>query len=151
MVVGLELLFRDVHTDDEASRLRATLNDTAVQLRTRKCDVIAVRGAALIDTFLEMEEQLVVKIMRLSLHGASTRTVQLSLVNEIIEKSDIVAKFLALSPQKAGAPSSAETDPLVENWDQWPAWFPSEYPREAELLDTHFIPDYPPTDWDLSC
>ncbi|KAL3483719.1 hypothetical protein BJX62DRAFT_219732 [Aspergillus germanicus] len=42
MVVGLELLFRDVHTDYEASRLRATLNYTAVQLRTPKCDVIAV-------------------------------------------------------------------------------------------------------------
>jgi hypothetical protein len=148
MVVGLELLFRDIHTDDEASRLRAALNDTAVRLRTRKCDVIAERGVTLIDTFLEMEEQLVIKVMRLSLHGASARTVQLRLVNEIIEKSDIVAKFLALSPEKAGA-QSARTDPQVENWEQWPAWLPSEFSGEPELLDTHFIPCYPPTEWEL--
>lgn len=99
IVLGLELLFRDVHIDDEATTLRVALGNAACRLRDRKCDVIAERGAALIDTFIEIEEQLVVKVMRRPSHGTSVRSFQVSLVNEILEKNDIVARFLAHSPR----------------------------------------------------
>jgi hypothetical protein len=60
MVIGLKLLFRDVHTDDEARRLHVALNDTVTRLKTRKYDVFTDRGAALIATFVKIEEQLVI-------------------------------------------------------------------------------------------
>ncbi|KAL3480817.1 hypothetical protein BJX99DRAFT_205017 [Aspergillus californicus] len=148
MVVGLELLFRDVHTDGEASTLRAALNDTAVRLRTRKCDVIAERGAALIDAFIEIEEQLVIKVMRLSLYGASARSVQLDLVNELIDKNDIIAKFLALSPQKPGA-NSAQMEAVAGEVERWSHGFPSDFPLGTELLDMDLFPDYLPPLWDI--
>lgn len=102
MVLGLELLFREDHADDEARRLRSSLSRTAQRLKSRRCDLIAERGVALIDTVLTIEEEVVIRVMRLSLHGTSIRNTQLDVVNEMIRNNEIVTKFLALRPGTAG-------------------------------------------------
>ncbi|KAM0433396.1 hypothetical protein ACHAPT_004274 [Fusarium lateritium] len=99
MVIGLELLFCDSHMDDKARHLRAVMTTTAQRLRKRKSDMMAERGAALIDTVLRVEEDLVLKVMRLS-HpdGPSLKSAQRKIANNMIGENEIMAKFLALSP-----------------------------------------------------
>ncbi|KAF4969314.1 hypothetical protein FSARC_3469 [Fusarium sarcochroum] len=103
MVIGLELLFRESHVDDEARRLRAAMTVAAQRLRSQKSDVIAERGVALIDTVLGVEEDLVIKVMRLT-HSddQSLKSAQRDIVNNMIADNTIMAKFLALSPAVDG-------------------------------------------------
>ena len=99
MVLGLELFHRIDHTDDTAHGYRQMLIRAAERLRGRRCDAIAKRGAILVDTILEAEEELVVKIMRTARHGGSAESRQRHVVNEMIRNQEIMAKFLALAPQ----------------------------------------------------
>ncbi|KAG9497541.1 hypothetical protein J7337_010402 [Fusarium musae] len=79
IVIGLELLFREAHTDNEAISLRSIMNRTAQSLRSRQSDILAARCAALIETILLIEEELVLSLMRSSFDGSTTqlRSVQI--------------------------------------------------------------------------
>lgn len=105
MVIGLELFFHENHIDEEARDLRACLSQTAQHLKSRNCDIIAERGAALIDTLLSIEEELVLKVMRLSLGESAVKKTQIDVVNELIENNEIVAKFLSFQPARKGSTS----------------------------------------------
>ncbi|KAF5643981.1 c6 zinc finger domain protein [Fusarium sp. NRRL 25303] len=100
IVIGLELLFREAHTDDEASSLRSIMNRTAQSLQSRQSDIIAARCAALIETILLVEEELVVSLMRLSFDGstAQLRSAQIGIINRMVGGNEIMAKFLAYRP-----------------------------------------------------
>ncbi|EWZ00028.1 hypothetical protein FOYG_03940 [Fusarium oxysporum NRRL 32931] len=98
MVIGLELLFREVHIDDEARRLRGAFAGTAPRLKDHKCDRIAERGPALIETMLEAGEQLVLEVMRQPLSGSCIKATQLELANKVVESNEISAKFLVMGP-----------------------------------------------------
>jgi len=118
IVIGLELLFRESHTDDEASHLRFIMNNTAGLLRSRQSDIIAARCAALIDTILAVEEELVVNVMRLSLSGATSqlRGAQINMVNKMVESNEIMAKFLIYRPENLTpqGQSSFEMDEFLQ-------------------------------------
>ncbi|RBA13647.1 hypothetical protein FPRO05_02440 [Fusarium proliferatum] len=100
IVIGLELLFREAHTDDEASSLRSIMNRTAQSLQSRKSDIIAARCAALIETILLVEEELVVSLMNLSFDGSTVQlpSAQIGIMNRMVGGNEIMAKFLAYRP-----------------------------------------------------
>ncbi|KAJ4251873.1 hypothetical protein NW762_011170 [Fusarium torreyae] len=130
MVIGLELLFRESHVDDEAQRLRAAMTTAAKRLRSQKSDVIAERGASLIDTVLGVEEDLVIKVMRLTRSGdQSLKSTQRDTVNNMIADNTIMAKFLALSPV---IESSFSLDTVGFQVDDWlgdaTEWFRDDEP-----------------------
>ncbi len=99
VVLGLELFHRTDHTDDAAQSHRQMLVRAAGRLRNRRCDEIAKRGALLIDTILAAEEDLVLKMMRTSGSGGSVEARQREAINEMIGSHEIMARFLALTPQ----------------------------------------------------
>ncbi|KAK7224732.1 hypothetical protein V2G26_012735 [Clonostachys chloroleuca] len=109
MVVGLELLYRSNHTDAEAQNLRQAMLKTSARLRSRNCDVIAERGAVLIDTILATEEELVVKIMRTEFSTSTIRELQQDVIDGMIKSHQLMARFLVLSSDdySFGEPSSA--------------------------------------------
>jgi len=65
-IIGLDLLYREDHIDDEAQRLRLMVGKAAERLRQRQCEVITHSGAALIDVILATEEELVLRLMQAS-------------------------------------------------------------------------------------
>ncbi|RMJ03376.1 hypothetical protein CDV36_015100 [Fusarium kuroshium] len=119
IVLGLELLFRDAHMDQNAIKLRSTLANTAVRLRGCKCDVIAARGAALIATMLNVEEQLVLRLMRQPVQeSSSARALQLELVEGMIESNEILAQFLTLSVgHTPSSPSHVDNTQQIDGLD----------------------------------
>lgn len=126
MVIGLELLFRNNHSDDEAGRYRAYLTGTAQRLKSRKCDLIAERGVALIETVLALEEEVVLRVMRLSSQRSSEKGTQLDVVTQMVEGNEIMAKFLALRPtnslievpENGNAQLNYELDRYIETFNE---------------------------------
>ncbi|KAH7041589.1 uncharacterized protein B0I36DRAFT_234147 [Microdochium trichocladiopsis] len=110
VVIGLELLHHTSHTGTEAQRLRVTLAKAAGRLRRRRCDVIAERGAALIDTMLAIEEELVINMMRASSQGVIADETRHAMINQMIENNQILARLLALAPGD-----------LTKETQDWPA------------------------------
>ncbi|KAJ4994750.1 hypothetical protein K4K48_012029 [Colletotrichum sp. SAR 10_66] len=68
------------------------------KLRIRKCDIIAGRGAALIDAILGMEEEIVVKLMRADLRDVSAERMQRNIINDMIANNEIISRFSAVDP-----------------------------------------------------
>lgn len=107
VVIGLELLFRERHTDDQSRYLRHIMTTAAERLRTRQSDTIAERCATLIDTILSVEEELVIKVMRQSLTSSgSLHALQIAMVNEMVSGNEIMAKFMLYRPPGENPPSS---------------------------------------------
>ncbi|KAF4868088.1 hypothetical protein CGCSCA1_v012756 [Colletotrichum siamense] len=79
------------------------LNFVLTKLRIRKCDIIAGRGAALIDAILGMEEEIVVKLVRADLRDVSAERMQRNIINDMIANNEIISRFSAVDP---GDPSS---------------------------------------------
>lgn len=101
VVLGLELFHRTDHTDDTAHMYRQTLARAADRLRHRRCDAMAKRGALLIDTLLAAEEDLVLRMMRTARTGdASTENHQKAIINDMLGRHEIMARFLARAPPK---------------------------------------------------
>ncbi|KAF5711870.1 c6 zinc finger domain-containing protein [Fusarium mundagurra] len=100
IVIGLKLLFRETHTDDEASSSHSIMNRTAQSLKSKQSDIIAAPCAALIKTILQVEQELVVSLMRSSIEGSTTqiRSVQIKMANRMVGGNEIMAKFLAYRP-----------------------------------------------------
>ncbi|KAF5664703.1 c6 zinc finger domain-containing protein [Fusarium heterosporum] len=141
VVVGLELLFREAHTDEEARSLRSTMKSTAYSLRNRHSDIIAARCAALIDTILSVEEELVVNIMRLSLDGGTSqlRVTQIDMVNKMVKGNEIMAKFLAYSPSVAN-PNNSYSEPwTMDGGFMAEVWQQDQIQPEAGSIGSDFI------------
>ncbi|KAM0545588.1 hypothetical protein ACHAPJ_011288 [Fusarium lateritium] len=74
------------------------MTTAAQRLRSQKSDTITERGDALIGIVLGVEEDLVIKFMRLTHSGdQSLKSAQRDIVNSMIADNTIIAKFLALS------------------------------------------------------
>ncbi|KAL1887495.1 hypothetical protein Sste5346_010194 [Sporothrix stenoceras] len=101
VVLGLELFHRTDHTDDTAHNYRQTLARAADRLRHRRADAMAKRGAVLIDTLLAAEEDLVLRMMRTTRSGDSTENHQKAIINDMLGRHEIMARFLARAPPKA--------------------------------------------------
>ncbi|ERS97611.1 hypothetical protein HMPREF1624_05782 [Sporothrix schenckii ATCC 58251] len=119
VVLGLELFHRTDHTDDTAHAYRQTLARAADRLRHRRCDAMAKRGAVLIDTLLAAEEDLVLRLMRTARSGdASTAHHQAAIINDMLGRHEIMARFLARAPPKpdssvGGGGGSAGSTPVA--------------------------------------
>ncbi|KAF4883430.1 hypothetical protein CGCF415_v015744 [Colletotrichum fructicola] len=62
------------------------------------CDIIAGRGAVLIDAILGMEEEIVVKLMRVDLRDVFGEKMQRNIINDMIANNEIIARFFAVDP-----------------------------------------------------
>ncbi|CAK7229803.1 hypothetical protein SCUCBS95973_007351 [Sporothrix curviconia] len=123
VVLGLELFHRTDHTDATAHGYRQTLARAAERLRHRRADAMAKRGAVLIDTLLAAEEDLVLRLMRAARSGdSSAETHQKAIINDMLGRHEIMARFLARAPPKAdgsvgagttGSAGSAESTPIA--------------------------------------
>ncbi len=138
MVLGLQLLHHSSHVDEQASQYRTMLIKAAQRLRGRRGDVLAARGARLIDAFLSAEEDLVVRVMRR--HGGSMDEKEREVVNQIIQNQELLARFLNLGTNNSlmavvHAPPEAEPSQLqafdvpildmsqFEGIDDFDVWF----------------------------
>ncbi|KAF5482880.1 hypothetical protein CGCF413_v015495 [Colletotrichum fructicola] len=63
-----------------------------------QCDIIAGRGAVLIDAILGMEEEIVVKLMRVDLRDVFGEKMQRNIINDMIANNEIIARFFAVDP-----------------------------------------------------
>lgn len=141
MVLGLGLLYRDSHADEQASEHRQMLARAAIRLRARRCDILAAKAARLIDVFLAVEEDLVIRAMRK--RGGSVAEAQREAVAEMIQSQEILTRFLDfgtdLHALDAVGPSPASIDsfdlasfPVDTATEDFEAWF-----------QTVFAPVYP--------
>jgi hypothetical protein len=90
---------RQSHGDVQAIELRSSLSRTAQDLKSRRCDLIAARGVALIETMLAIEEDVVISVMRNANPSADPRATQLQVVAELLDGNEMVTKFLLLRPR----------------------------------------------------
>ncbi|KAH8898033.1 hypothetical protein GQ53DRAFT_454101 [Thozetella sp. PMI_491] len=133
MVLGLELLHRASHTDDQANQYRDMLAKAAERLRGRRSDTLATRGAKLVDSFLGLEEDLVIRVMRK--RGGSLEEKKIQIVHDVISNNELLARFLdadlakstfasplpVLDPSPFFEPNFGELDldQGVEDFDIW--------------------------------
>lgn len=129
IVLGLDLLYRTSHTDEQANEYRNLLTRASERLRKRRVDTLATACAKLVDVILEVEEELVIKAMRK--HGGSLEEMQQEAINEVIMSQDILAKFLDLNvgfdmpewpwttPVAVQAPEAGFQDIVAGDFNVW--------------------------------
>lgn len=93
MVLGTELLHRQA--DEQAAIYRQLLSKVGERLRSRRCDVLARSCAELVGVFLKLEEELVVKAMRM--HEGTLEEKRRKAISEITLDDSILAKFRELN------------------------------------------------------
>ncbi|RNJ61061.1 hypothetical protein D7B24_003474 [Verticillium nonalfalfae] len=85
------------------------------RLRKRACDVLAAKCATLIEVLLSVEEELVIKVMRM--RDGTIEEKQREAIDELIASQDILAKFLDLDPVSGMRPMLWESPAASETWD----------------------------------
>ncbi|CAK7220330.1 hypothetical protein SCUCBS95973_004122 [Sporothrix curviconia] len=125
VVLGLELLYRTEVTGDTTLTYRQMMARAADRLRTRHCDAVAKRGAALIETLLAAEKDLALRMTQTTARTAMTSSTttngdsgqataedhQQAIINEMIGSHEVMARFLATAPLKVdnAVPDDATT------------------------------------------
>lgn len=99
IVLGLELLYRRAHTDDQSSRYRHLLKKAAERLRRRRVDILATRLAQLIDVLLAAEEEIVVRVMR-DYDSSSLEARQRDAADEFISSQEMLSQYFSLEQQQ---------------------------------------------------
>ncbi|RXG45923.1 hypothetical protein VDGE_30456 [Verticillium dahliae] len=115
IVLGLELLHQSSHTSETAIEYRQLLSKAGERLRKRACDVLAAKCATLIEVLLSVEEELVIKVMRM--RDGTIEEKQREAIDELIASQDILAKFLDLDPVFGMRPMFWESPAASETWD----------------------------------
>ncbi|EGY14397.1 uncharacterized protein VDAG_05561 [Verticillium dahliae VdLs.17] len=115
IVLGLELLHQSSHTSETAVEYRQLLSKAGERLRKRACDVLAAKCATLIEVLLSVEEELVIKVMRM--RDGTIEEKQREAIDELIASQDILAKFLDLDPVFGMRPMFWESPAASETWD----------------------------------
>jgi hypothetical protein len=142
MVLGLELLHRSSHTDEQANHYRTFLVKAAERLRRRRCDVLAAKGARLIDVFLSVEESLVIAMMRK--RGGSIEDNQREAIYEIIQNQELLAKFLdfdntglqaldMVGPSPISMESFEANFPDIDSIEDFDEWFSTVFEPEYTM------------------
>lgn len=93
VILGLELLYRESHSDDQANSYRKVLSTVAGILRVRKADILATRAARLIDLFIASEENVVLRAMHNQGGAAETEGV--------MEEERLLFQLFSLTNQEA--------------------------------------------------
>ncbi|CRK36209.1 hypothetical protein BN1708_006978 [Verticillium longisporum] len=88
---------------------------TGERLRKRACDVLAAKCATLIEVLLSVEEELVIKVMRM--RDGTIEEKQREAIDELIASQGILAKFLDLDPVFGMRPMFWESPAASETWD----------------------------------
>ncbi|KAG7101679.1 Lactose regulatory protein LAC9 like [Verticillium longisporum] len=115
IVLGLELLHQSSHSSEAAIEYRQLLSKAGERLRKRACDVLAAKCATLIEVLLSVEEELVIKVMRM--RDGTIEEKQREAIDELIASQDILAKFLDLDPVFGMRPMFWESPAASEAWD----------------------------------
>jgi len=140
MVLGLDLLHRVTHTDDQASEHRHQLARAADRLRARRCDVLAAKAARLIDVFLAVEEDLVIRVMRK--RGGNIEGAQREAISDMIQSQEILARFLDFGTDLHVLDTVGPSPASMDSFDL--AFNPTDATEDFEAwFQTVFAPIYP--------
>lgn len=117
MVLGTELLHQPSQTDKQASEYRYLLTKAALRLRKRKCDALATACSELVDVFLAIEEDLVIKVMRK--HEGSLEEKRRQAISEIDLSDEILGRFRELNHVGFEVPNWPWASPMaIESFDE---------------------------------